>query len=356
MENVLFRQSESDNPYPLYARMLAEQPVYRDESNGIWAVYSHAACTQVLQATTAAHIPAPQPAMLTHQLARLANPPAHPAFRQAAMDLMTRLQPAHIAALLARLLGASAEVDWVDTVCKKLPALAVLDGLGFGQEDIASILPQLEGLTKLMLPNKSAQQLAEANAVATDIHARVARHVAASGVAGDDNQQAIYVANLIGLLIQSYDAGRGLLSNALLQALTHGRHGDWPALVIETLRYDSPIHNTRRVLVEDMMLHGRTLSRGDAVLLVLAAANRDPAVFSHPHDFDPARCNNDAHLSFGGGIHHCAARHFSVKLAADALAALFAAGRKIRLLQPAMTYEPMINARLPRQLWIALGQ
>ena len=91
------------------------------------------------------------------------------------------------------------------------------------------------------------------------------------------------------------------------------------------------------------------------ILVVLAAANRDPAVFAHPNRFDPARINNREHLTFGAGMHHCAARHFSVRLATETLAALFAAGSQIELLQTAITYEPMINARLPQQLMISLG-
>ena len=56
MENTLFLQSDIADPYALYERMREHNPVYRDAGNGIWAVYSHAFCTQVLQASTA-HIP-----------------------------------------------------------------------------------------------------------------------------------------------------------------------------------------------------------------------------------------------------------------------------------------------------------
>ncbi|MGH8809693.1 MAG: hypothetical protein ACREX0_17610, partial [Noviherbaspirillum sp.] len=124
MENTLFLQSEVADPYAIYERMRAHHPVYRDVRNGIWAVYSHAHCKRVLQAGPA-HIPGQNPvnahllndaaASLASKLARLANPPAHPAFRQAVLRLFERMQAANTAALLARLLDAKTrEVDWVD--------------------------------------------------------------------------------------------------------------------------------------------------------------------------------------------------------------------------------------------------
>ncbi|MGH8809235.1 MAG: cytochrome P450, partial [Noviherbaspirillum sp.] len=250
------------------------------------------------------------------------------------------------------------EVDWVDAVCKKLPALAVLEGFGFADDDVGFILHNIERLTKLMLPNKSEQQIADVNTVSTEVCARVEQHLLNTAAlrTGEDSDEmlAVYVANLIGLLIQSYDAGRGILSNALLQALAQRERGSEEALVTETLRFDPPIHNTRRILVEDMELAGQALRRGDTVLVVLAAANRDPAIFTQPDRFNPARPNKGEHLAFGAGIHQCAAQHFSVRLAADALAAVFADGRHIELLQTAITYEPMINARLPQQLMISV--
>ncbi len=103
-----------------------------------------------------------------------------------------------------------------------------------------------------------------------------------------------------------------------------------------------------------MELGGNLLKAGQSVLLVLAAANRDPAVFARPDHFDAARANNGEHLTFGAGIHLCAARHFSVALAADALMALFDSGRRVELLQREIAYESIANIRLPTQLMLAI--
>ena len=74
--------------------------------------------------------------------------------------------------------------------------------------------------------------------------------------------------------------------------------------VEEFIRYVSPILNMRRTVTAAHELHGKTLNEGDQVLLMYASANRDPAAFDNPDDFDVRR---DArhHLSFGFGTHFC---------------------------------------------------
>ncbi|RJG07447.1 cytochrome P450 [Noviherbaspirillum cavernae] len=383
MTHTLFLQSEVQDPYAIYAEMLATQPVFRDERNGILALYAYDACKRVLDSTradiprpgnTMAHPMSARAATLADNLVRLANPPLHASLRQAAMHLYQALTPVDAGALLHGLLeeadaSTARELDWVGAVGKKLPALAVLSGFGFSRRDIARILPQVAPLTKIMLPAKTEQQVQELNAAVAEVCPLVEQHMLrmpalATLIDGGEPQERqtrldIYAGNLIGLLIQSCDAGRGLLGNALLQTLAHPpAHATADTLhkaVIESLRFDPPIHNTRRVLAADMTLNGMTLAKGETVLLVLAAANRDPAKFDHPERYDAERPNNGDHLSFGAGMHMCVAQHLSVQLAVDALTALFGKYRRVALLQQRIMYEPLVNARLPREIRIALG-
>ncbi|WP_334190876.1 cytochrome P450 [Noviherbaspirillum sp.] len=374
MTDTLFLQSDVPDPFGVYAHKLARHPVHRDEGSRLWAVYSHAACKALLQ-SDAAHIP-PQPAamletmnphtaLLAAKLARLANPPMHAAARQAAMRLVESMHAVDVAALLDSLLHGHAHdtLDWIDVVCKKLPALFILKSFGFTQRDIDALLPQVETLTKIMSPNKTARQIGEVNAVSEAVYRTVAHHLTRlpglSAAMMEDRD--LHAVNMIGLLIQSYDAGRGILSNALVQQIRFhpGGFGDdvaaYRRLVTETLRFDPPIHNTRRVLAADVEIGGVQMQKGDAVLLVLAAANRDPERFADPEKFDPERGNNMDHLSFGTGMHMCAAHRLSVALAADALAALYAHFPKVALLQERFAYEPLVNARLPTRMLIRLG-
>lgn len=74
--------------------------------------------------------------------------------------------------------------------------------------------------------------------------------------------------------------------------------------VEEMLRYDSPIQIITRVATEDVDLDGITIRVGEKVIVVLGAANRDPAQFPEPDRFDITRANN-SHLAFVDGIHYC---------------------------------------------------
>lgn len=370
--NALFLQSDVADPYSVYARMLATHPVHWDQENNIWAVYSYDACRSLLNSNLA-EIPGQNnaaigvmnahTAVIASHLARLSNPPLHPMIRQALLRLFERMQPVGTASLLDDLFGlhSFASLNWVDVVCKKLPALSILKGFGFMQQDIDVILPCVERLTKIMLPNKTVQQIEDINTVTENVYPLVEQRVRQMGMPESEILLAIYVSNLIGLLIQSYDAGRGILGNALLQQLAN-RSSDadcnlqyFQDAVTETLRFDPPIHNTRRVLIDDVVIGNERLRKGQAVLLVLAAANRDPSKFARPDRYDINRSNNAEHLTFGSGMHMCVAKHLSVMLTADALLAVFGKFNRVELLKKDIAYEPLINARLPKEIMISLA-
>ena len=109
-------------------------------------------------------------------------------------------------------------------------------------------------------------------------------------------KREVIVANRIGLLIQSHDATAGLIGNTLV-ALE--RHPDTrervaadpdllPAVLLEVLRHDPPVQNTRRFVARDGVVAGQEMREGDAVLVLLAAANRDPAANPGPSASTPS--------------------------------------------------------------------
>ncbi|MFJ8313968.1 MULTISPECIES: cytochrome P450 [unclassified Streptomyces] len=75
--------------------------------------------------------------------------------------------------------------------------------------------------------------------------------------------------------------------------------------VEEILRFGSPFHYAPRTALDDLTVAGRRIERGQRVVLVLVAANRDPAVFADPDRFDIHRPAPERHLSFGRGGHYC---------------------------------------------------
>ncbi len=79
----------------------------------------------------------------------------------------------------------------------------------------------------------------------------------------------------------------------------------WPNAVEEILRLDPPVQLTARVARNDTVVAGTAVQRGEMVVIYLAAANRDPAVFTDPHTFDVRRAGAGRHLAFSGGRHFC---------------------------------------------------
>jgi cytochrome P450 len=92
---------------------------------------------------------------------------------------------------------------------------------------------------------------------------------------------------------------------ALQQALARGDHALLDTAVEELLRYDGPVEMaTWRYATSPLTIGGRPIAAGDPVLVVLAAADRDPARFDAPGTVDLARRDNP-HLGYGHGIHYC---------------------------------------------------
>ena len=266
------------------------------------------------------------------------------------------------------------ETDWVNKVCKRLPIDIILKSFGFNTDVYELISNNMGQLIQLILPGKTPEQVSAINPLSKEIWAITEKHIlnarfyrstltelVAKYGTSKDEILSLCVSNLIGLLIQSYDAGRGILSNTLLQMLSRK---DWlpnyinneylKKYVVETLRFDPPVHNTKRVAASTITIDNQEIKIGQMILLVLAAANRDPIKFNQPDGFNIERVNNNEHLTFGIGSHRCLAEHFSVNMATGALSYLFEKYRSIKLVEKDILYEPLINARLPKNMRISL--
>jgi cytochrome P450 len=88
---------------------------------------------------------------------------------------------------------------------------------------------------------------------------------------------------------------------ARLQACPEG----WPNAVEEVLRYDAVIQIAVRVATETLQIDDHTVREGSLVVLLVGGANRDPAMFERPNEFDTARANARDHISFSTGVHVC---------------------------------------------------
>jgi cytochrome P450 len=77
-----------------------------------------------------------------------------------------------------------------------------------------------------------------------------------------------------------------------------------PAVIDETLRFEPTGHATARYVMHDVEYHGTTIPAGSAILMILAAANRDHRRYADPDRFDIHR-EGTQHLTFGYGLHYC---------------------------------------------------
>ena len=148
---------------------------------------------------------------------------------------------------------------------------------------------------------------------------------------GDQLTEDEIVATCNLLLVAGHETTVNLIANAVLALLRDPTQ--WAALVAdpervggvieETLRYDPPVQLIGRIAAEDMPVGGVTVPRGDNMLLLLAAAHRDPDIVERPDEFDPQR-PTIRHLGFGKGPHFCLGAPLARLEAGVALTALTA--------------------------------
>jgi len=99
--------------------------------------------------------------------------------------------------------------------------------------------------------------------------------------------------------------------------------------VEEMLRFDPPVQSTGRIAPRDMEIEGVPVRKGESISVLLAAANRDPAIYPDPDRFDVER-EDTHHHSFGGGAHLCMGAHLARSEARAAIGALVSRFPKLR--------------------------
>jgi len=130
--------------------------------------------------------------------------------------------------------------------------------------------------------------------------------------AGEKLTEDELIANCILLLNAGHEATVNLIGNGMLALLTHRDQLErWRAdssltdtAVEELLRYDTPLHQFNRWVLQSFEYRGRQFEVGQEIAMLLGSANHDELVFDSPNELDLGRKRNP-HVSFGGGIHYC---------------------------------------------------
>ena len=228
--------------------------------------------------------------------------------------------------LLERLDG---EVDVMPELALKLPITVIGEMLGVPQEDHAALLPPIKIVIRSLATFEADldefSENYEASGVIDDyFKALVANKRTHPGddmltdlvhaeEEGDRLTEPELLATIMLLFVAGYETTTNLIGNGLrafllfpeqLERLRHERSLIKSAIE-EILRYDSPVQLTgRAVLEDDVEIAGTPVARGQQVLTLLGAANRDPRTFDEPDTFDIGRVG-PAPISFSAGIHYC---------------------------------------------------
>jgi cytochrome P450 len=180
-----------------------------------------------------------------------------------------------------------------------------------------------------------------------------------AGEATDSLSREELFATIVLLLIAGHENLTSLIGNGVLHLIglpdVRARLAEqpdlWPPAIDELLRLVTPNQFIRRVAHDDVPLDGRVIRRGDAVVLLLAAANRDPAHFPEPDTFVLDRPDR-RDVSLGQGPHYCLGGPLARLEARTALEALF--GRYPHLVVTGEPqYDSNLNLRLLRSLPVA---
>ena len=265
------------------------------------------------------------------------EPPEHTRYRKTVSSVFTTRA---VAALRVRVQDAAAAliddvsadpsetVDIVDRYCSQLPVTVIGDILGVPDADRSRILEFGELAAPSLDIGLPFEQYLRVERGLDGFNEWLANHIGRLRSApGDDLMSQLIAASEDGtrlndeelrataglVLAAGFETTVNLLGSGIRILLDHPDQlamllddpDLWPGAVEEILRLESPVQLSARVARDDTEVAGRTVKGGELVILYLAGANRDPAVFADPHRFDVTRENAGKHLSFSGGRHFC---------------------------------------------------
>jgi cytochrome P450 len=338
------------DPYPFYKLLREEAPVWRSPL-GFWVLSRHADVALVLKDPRFGHdfegrLCAPDerdPALDEPVFRSLAqtmlvrDPPDHSRLRGLVVKAFTarrieamrprieEIVDAHLNAVIPR--GA---MDVIADFARKVPVIVICDMLGIPADDRHRFLTGYRISGRALDPTPmTREELAEANENTArnrgyfeELFERRRREpeddliTALLQVRDDDDGRLSHdelAANIALLFGAGHETTTNLIGNGLLAL--HRQPTEWTRLtanpdlaasaVEELLRFDSSVQLTSRKAFEDVrMADGTVITRGESLICLLGAANRDPAIYADPDRLDILRTGVRP-LSFGGGIHHC---------------------------------------------------
>ena len=329
------------NPYPFYERRRRDGDVVWDETAEAWLVLGYQAARQVLGGSGWTSNP-------------LANPNARAALYAVGSNLVDRSMLFTDGANHARLRGSVRDVftrsfitgltagvediatavidnaatatvfDFMAEIALPLPLTVVGEWLGLDPETAQLLREKSPAISRMLGAFADAEAVESgAAAFATLLTEFLPLAADRRNHPGDDLLSFIaadpdlmlddVVITAVLIAVAGHETTANLLGTAMIRLLTDRADGTRivdglgpfdPSLISELLRLDGPVQATARTATEDQVVGDVEIAHRQPALVIVAAANRDPAVFDEPDQFRLGR-RGPAPLAFGFGAHHC---------------------------------------------------
>lgn len=337
------------NPYPLYHRLRANDPVYWDPYLHAWIVTRYQDVITVLTQFSAARTPtaeffealgAPEVAPIAKVMVQqmlFMDAPAHTRLRKLAgpafMPKRVRVLHDHIQHIATTLLDdiearGTGQTELLADFAEALPAIVTAEMLGAPVEDYVQLKNWSVTFAQMLgnfqhNPDRLGDVHRALNGMAeyfqNAIHEQrktpregLIHSLMTSEVDGDRLTDEEVIANCIVTMVGGLETTTNLIANGVLSLLRNPSQMAWlranldavPVAVEELLRYESPSQHTARLAPGDVVLGGKTIRKRQAVIAVMAAGNRDPERFHDPDTLKLDRPDN-RHLAFGWAAHFC---------------------------------------------------
>ena len=323
------------NPHDVWAWMRANEPVYRDEKNGLWGITRHADVmdverrSMVFSSRGYRAIYSPEEANMIAQ-----DDPRHRQQRMLVQGELTRAavsrRQGEIDTLVGELVDDCLEkgtFDVVPTVAAQVAARLTTRLLGFPEEMWPDLKSWSERLMRTDMRERDARTMSEFYDANREFLAAMGPLMAEKSACPVHDFMSIWahaeidgeklppasIFHEVGLFIAGgAETTRTAISHGLRAFCDNADQWDAmaadPALVEgaveEVLRWVTPLNNFFRTVLTDDRVGGQAVSAGDRVVMLYPSANRDEAVFADPFRFDIRR-NPNPHLAFGFGTHLC---------------------------------------------------
>jgi len=376
-----------EDPYPVYARLRAEEPLHHNPELDLWALSRHADIAEAVRTegtysnSWGVAIEKSAWGPDAHKVMSILgmDPPRQKRLRSLVSrgftprrvhDLLPRIQE-----LTDRYLAECLEkgsFDWITDFAGKLPMDVISEMMGVPEEDRAEVRRQADIVVhredgifdvppagmeaSLFLAGYYQDMVSQRRRRPTD---DLTSALIEAEVDGDRLTDEDVIAFLFLMVVAGNETTTKLLGHALFHLTRHpeqlAKVFDGPdpdpdlvtSWVEETLRFDTSSQLLARYLLQDVELHGRVAPQGAKLLLCLGSANRDERVFSRPDEYDILRDGDELaqHLSFGGGRHFCLGANLARLEARVALTTLVERVRSVDVAHDRCTRVHSLNVR-----------